>query len=426
MPDSFPPPPWGSAPFDERDLDALLAAGTPLTGSTGPSGDTGPSGHAAAVPPALRQVADTLSALRAAPSPAELRGEAAIRAEFRAAVGTAASATTAFAVGTASAVAPAASAVGTASAAGGGTVPTAVLPLAGPGRGRHSTRKHGARKHGRRDQVRPGQDPRPRRGRLTAGMFAAALVVIAVAAAYSGQLPGPAQRLAHDALAAPSARQSGATQGTSPRVDARSARPVISSSHPATVNSAPPAPDVSSSASPRPAATPASLCEAFYQSLEHRSFRQAWWNTPAYKKVSIAAGGPQHVPGYCAKEWAKLRPHDYPQVPVVPWIGNHASGNLAPGNAAGNQAPGNMSGSQSSSSQSSSSQDSSSQDSENQAPGDLAPATPPSAATQAAASPAAGKSAAGDTAPGDGTSDDQGNGTAATKSQVPGQLPGQG
>jgi len=346
MPDSFPPPPGGSAPFDERDLDALLAAGTPLTGITGPSGDGRPSGHGAAVPPALRQVADTLSALGAAPSPAELRGEAAIRAQFRAAIATAA-----FAAGTGSAV-------------GGGTTPTAALPQAGPGRGRHGTRKHSARKHGRRDQVRPGRDPRPRRGRLTAGMFTAAAVVIAVAAAYSGRLPGPAQRLAHDALAAPSTGQSGATQGTSPRVDATSARPVISPTHPATANSAPPAPEVSSSASQRPAATPAGLCEAFYQSLEHRSFRQAWWNTPAYKRVSIAAGGPQHVPGYCAAEWAKLRPHDYPQVPVFPGVGNHASGNLAPGNAAGNQAPGNASVSQSYGNQSSGYQDSGNRDSQ--------------------------------------------------------------
>ncbi len=66
MPDSFLPPTWGAPPFDERDLDALL------------------SGEAVDIPVALRQVAEALTALRAAPTFAELRGEATIMAEFRA------------------------------------------------------------------------------------------------------------------------------------------------------------------------------------------------------------------------------------------------------------------------------------------------------------------------------------------------------
>ena len=55
MPDSFPPPTWGP-PFDERNLYALL------------------SGRLADPPSALRQVADALTALRAAPAAAELTG----------------------------------------------------------------------------------------------------------------------------------------------------------------------------------------------------------------------------------------------------------------------------------------------------------------------------------------------------------------
>src|SRR6185437_11465962 len=58
---------WGPAPFGERDVDVLLS---------GDRGDT---------PPQLRQVADALAALRAAPAQAELSGEAAIMAEFSAA-----------------------------------------------------------------------------------------------------------------------------------------------------------------------------------------------------------------------------------------------------------------------------------------------------------------------------------------------------
>jgi hypothetical protein len=67
MPDSLLPPSWGPAPFDERDLDAVL------------------SGETAEIHPALRPVADTLAVLRAAaPTPAELHGEAAVMAEYRA------------------------------------------------------------------------------------------------------------------------------------------------------------------------------------------------------------------------------------------------------------------------------------------------------------------------------------------------------
>jgi hypothetical protein len=66
MPDSLPPPGWGLAPFDERDLDAVLA------------------GKTADVPAALRPVADALAALRAAPAAPELYGEANAMAEFRA------------------------------------------------------------------------------------------------------------------------------------------------------------------------------------------------------------------------------------------------------------------------------------------------------------------------------------------------------
>jgi hypothetical protein len=56
---------WGSAPYDERDLDAVL------------------SGEFANAPDALRPVADTLAALCGPPAQAELDAEAAARAAFR-------------------------------------------------------------------------------------------------------------------------------------------------------------------------------------------------------------------------------------------------------------------------------------------------------------------------------------------------------
>src|SRR5215472_7821006 len=60
------PPGGGPVSFDERDLDAVL------------------SGEPTDIPVVLRPVADVLAALQAAPTPAELGGQAVIMAEFRA------------------------------------------------------------------------------------------------------------------------------------------------------------------------------------------------------------------------------------------------------------------------------------------------------------------------------------------------------
>ncbi|HEY0933120.1 MAG TPA: hypothetical protein VGD91_05175, partial [Trebonia sp.] len=59
------PPAWGPEPYDDGDLDAVL------------------SGRAGGVPDALYPLAATLTALVAAPVPAELDREAATRAAFR-------------------------------------------------------------------------------------------------------------------------------------------------------------------------------------------------------------------------------------------------------------------------------------------------------------------------------------------------------
>ena len=65
MPDSLLPPGWGPAPFDERDLDAVLSGERPTPGRAA-------SGRG------------RLASLRAGPVPAELYGEADARAAFRA------------------------------------------------------------------------------------------------------------------------------------------------------------------------------------------------------------------------------------------------------------------------------------------------------------------------------------------------------
>jgi hypothetical protein len=145
MPENQPPPGWGPASSDERDLDAVLA------------------GHLADVPDALLPVADVLDALCAAPAPDELWGEARIMAEFRA-------------HGPGGVARPSGPAP---------TRPLSALP-ADP-----SPRRRPVRRRGRRKGTRPVSGWA---GALT-GVAAAAAIVIAVA--FTGNLPAPIERLAH-------------------------------------------------------------------------------------------------------------------------------------------------------------------------------------------------------------------------------------
>lgn len=256
MPDSFSLPPWGSQPFDERDLDSLLAG----------SSD---------VPQALRPVADTLSALRAGPSARELRDEATARAQFRD-------------VGR-SAQVPA-----------GQAAHTLEMPaVRGPGR------------HGRaRGAVR-----RPARGWFAGLVGAAAVIVLAGAVAYTGHLPGPVQRIAHDAIAAPSAN-SGTPSHASPGVQGSAQPEQPSRTNPAT-GSEP------SLKNPPPAAgagTRKALCNAFWKSWQHPrpDGGKPWWETSAYDKLVEAAGGQRHVYAYCAPVWNRQPAHQYPRAPAYP------------------------------------------------------------------------------------------------------------
>src|SRR5437899_4972229 len=128
MPANLLHPSWGSAPFDERDLDAVLA------------------GETADVPYALRPVADALASLRAAPAPCELRGEANAMAQFRE-------------LGQGQAARDAEPA------------PTLLLPAQDAGRRRRAARHRGSRR-----VSRPGR----RNGALLATGAAAAIVAAAV------------------------------------------------------------------------------------------------------------------------------------------------------------------------------------------------------------------------------------------------------
>jgi hypothetical protein len=296
MPDSILPPLWGSPPFDERDLDALLA------------------GDGAYVPVALRQVADALTALRAAPSPAELHGEAAAMAEFRA--------------------------LGAFGAAGAGEHARTAMPMvadgAAPAIVLPARTESGRRRRHRRTQWHA----RPSRIGLLASV--AAVLVIAAAIAYSGNLPGPAQRLAHMTLAAPPPRHVGAV--TSPGVEDKSASAVPTPNLRATA-AAPSTSGVSQPAtsSPSARASEAGICDAFIKSFDqHATGRDPWWKSSVYAELSAAAGGPKRIPAYCAPTWAKLTPHSSPRLPDWPatWPRIPEPGNIGTGSGKGPATPG--------------------------------------------------------------------------------------
>lgn len=296
MPESLLPLLGGSQSFDDQDLDALLA------------------GNTSDVPQALRPVADALNALGTAPAPGELRGEAAIRAQFRALGPDAAT--------------PATPVPGHPGRHAAGQKParaaqahTLRLPgLTGPGR------------HGRRgpSPARPGR-ARPGGVRPLAMVAGAgALAVIAAAAAYMGVLPAPMQRIAHVAIAAPSPRSDGGASAT-PGTDIKSASPVpATSGHPAAAPSAPPSDSPS-------AKRRNDSCEAFWQALEHQSPGDEPWKSPIYNQLSGDAGGPRNVYRYCYQVWTEASPRagrfpsEYAKLPSYPPYFPHPGGSGSTG-----------------------------------------------------------------------------------------------
>jgi hypothetical protein len=216
MPDSLPPPGWGLAPFDERDLDAVLA------------------GKTADVPIALRPVADALAALRAGPVAAELYGEPNAMAEFRA-------------LGLGQAGRPAATMLLEAQPAG-----SRVRPGRRPAR--HRVRP--ARRHLlRRAVLRPA---------VLSAVAAAAVIVVAVLV--TGNFAGPLRAIAH--MASPSAGASfpkGSTgHSAAPRVEATSAGRVPTTA-PSVAHSTASAQSVLSSS-----------CRAYYSYFKHPEGLSSW------------------------------------------------------------------------------------------------------------------------------------------------------
>jgi hypothetical protein len=285
MPDSLPPSGWGPAPFDERDLDAVLA------------------GKTADVPVALRPVADALAALRAGPVAAELYGEADAMAEFRA-------------LGLGQAGRPAS------------TMPLEALPAgsrARPGRRPARHRVRPARRHPlRRAILRPA---------VLSAVAAAAVIVVAVLV--TGNFAGPFRAIAH--MASPSAGASFPKSSTghsaAPREEATSAG--------RETTAAPSAAQSTASAQP----TPSEICRAYYTGLEHPG-PSAWATEQTLREQLTKLAGSDNwlkVYQYCFPYVKGLFPDA--QAPVRPEQGNQDNGNLGqPAGAPANSRNGSGSG----------------------------------------------------------------------------------
>ncbi|MBO0806006.1 MAG: hypothetical protein J2P25_23410, partial [Nocardiopsaceae bacterium] len=150
-------------------------------------------------------------------------------------------------------------------------------------------------------------------GRLTSLVSAAAVIAGVAAVAYTGNLPGPAQRLAHDTIAAPPAKHHPpAPASSSPSPRANPARQTPHSMHPATGT-----PPTASPSTGTPTRT--TLCDAFWNTLQHsQDGAPPSWQTPQYKKLSTAAGGPRHVYAYCQPVWSHQYPAQYPKLHSYP------------------------------------------------------------------------------------------------------------
>ena len=306
MPDSLLPPGWGFAPFDERDLDAVL------------------SGKTADVSVALRPVADVLASLRAGPVPAELYGEANAMAEFRA-------------LGLGQAGRP------------GSTMLLEALPAGSRARSGRRPARHrvrAARRHPlRRAILRPA---------ALFGAVAAAVIVFAVLV--TGNFVGPFRDIAH--MASPSARTPSATGSTG-----HSAAPRVETSSAGRETTAPPS--VPHSTAPAQSQSPSQTCRA-YTNLVHPQGPSAWATRPTLLQQLTKLARTDNlaqVAQYCARYLQDLFPAETPgagpdQAPAHTGPGSQDNGDLgqqagAPANSRNGSGSGTVSNSPASNGQAS-------------------------------------------------------------------------
>ena len=269
MPDSPLPPGWGPAPFDERDLDAVL------------------SGETTDVPVALRPVADALAALQAAPMPGELRGQAIIMAEFRAlaefrAAGLAQDGRT------------------------GDLAPTLVLSVPREGPARKRAPRHRARRRAAPAATR----------RVGTLIGAAATAVVLAAVVLAGYVPGPFHRLAIPSSSSQSDARHAGVNSSSPKVEGSASK-----------ESKPTAPPTASGAATPHQAEASRLCHNFYAFFRHPSRSAVKHEISLFNQLSNLAGGSYRVPDYCAPWVGDLFPDGIlPNLSHLPGTGDQGPG----------------------------------------------------------------------------------------------------
>jgi hypothetical protein len=302
MPDSFPPSGWGPPPFDERDLEALLCGDTTET------------------PVALRQVADALAALRAAPTQSELTGESVARAEFRALVLDEGARTDGL---------PYAQVL-------------SALTLDGPHR-------PPARHKGRPVRRRPRGTTRPvsRRGGalLGAGVLVLAVAVIAL----TGTLPGPFHGLVRSTAESTSAGTATRSRPTSLSQSVSGTGTAAPTPHRTPPSRVTPSPSPSHTSPGQARTGPSGYCRNYYGYFQHS--RPGEWSraeAARLQQLKTLAGGYSHVYAYCASYLGTLFPYGmpwwaHPQPPGPPGssgqsgIAGPANSQPGPGNTGSGQ-----------------------------------------------------------------------------------------
>jgi len=255
MPDSLLPI-LGPASYGERDLDALLS---------------GEAGYHVVVP---APVAAALAALRAAPAPDELDGEAAARAAFRLFMlpedGVADGAPVPATLPQVPALFNREAVAGAGRPGGQGS--TIVLPRAAPGGPRHARPRRPVPWHGRW-QV------------MTAACGAAAAAIICVAA-LAGAFSGPGgQQGRSGQRPSPQASGTGGHRVTSSVLGTATARPTPSPS----------------------AVSPEALCRQYMDFFTHPESPASWTAEKAVvQQLSGLAGGWPRIIGYCAGQFGAV------------------------------------------------------------------------------------------------------------------------
>ena len=271
MPDSLLPPWWGPAPFDERDLDAVL------------------SGETTDIPVALRPVADALAALRAAPMPAELRRQAMIMAEFRA--------LTEFR----------AAGLGKDGRAGD-TAPTLVLSVPREGSARRRAPRHRARR-----RAAPA-------GNWRAGTLigAAATVIVLAAVVLAGNVPGPFHRVGSSSASTPSAARQAGGNSSSPKVEGSASQ-------------VPPAPQTAGGSATPQQSEGSLLCHEVYDIVKNLGPSAHWKQemsslSSLWNRLTELAGSsrPSQVASYCTPYVSDLFPHG--TLPHIPGSDDQGTG----------------------------------------------------------------------------------------------------